>query len=120
MVVQENKLATDICSVFISNDELFQASQENKNLLFQIEKARDEMEQKIQKDFLDPLTIYLRQFGLLKQRDEERGRRLIDMDRYRHDYKKGLEKGKTKVLYKTLTKKKFSFFIKNNINLKIS
>jgi len=95
LVLQENKLATDVCSVFNSNDELFQAAQENKNMLFQIEKAREEMESHIQRDFLDPLTLYLRQFGVLKQRNEERSRRLIDTDRYRHDYKKGLEKGDT-------------------------
>eukprot|EP01091_Cochliopodium_minus_P021067 TRINITY_DN947_c0_g1_i1.p1 TRINITY_DN947_c0_g1~~TRINITY_DN947_c0_g1_i1.p1 ORF type:complete len:377 (-),score=137.94 TRINITY_DN947_c0_g1_i1:65-1195(-) len=93
LVLQENKLATDVCTVFNSNDELYQASQENKSMLFQIEKAREEMEAHIQRDFLDPLTLYLRQFGVLKQRNDERSRRLIDMDRYRHDYKKGLEKG---------------------------
>ena len=51
------------------------------------------MEQTIQRDFLEPLSIYLRQFGVIKNRNQERERRKIDMDRYHHDYKKGTEKG---------------------------
>jgi len=91
----EKKLGTDISNVIQSSSEILDAISAIKELMNQIDNERDEMERTIQRDFFEPLTVYMRQFGLLKQRNDERGRRLIDMDRYNHDYKVGLEKNDT-------------------------
>ena len=92
----EKKLYVDIHKVFQSaENENMNVMNTVKEILNKIDLEREEMENTIQRDFLDPLTIYMRQFGVLKQRNQERDRRLIDMDRYHHDHKVGLEKGFT-------------------------
>lgn len=88
----EVKLETDCANALSNSNGGLDNINSIKELLNRIEEHRQEMENNIQRDFLEPMTLYMRQIGLIKQRHEERERRLIDMDRYHHDYKVGLEK----------------------------
>lgn len=94
MSVAEIKLSADISEAFDPRaDAMFEAAEANKQTTAMLDGARMELDRAIRDEFQEVLAVYVRQSGTLKRRKQERDRRLVDMDRYRHDYQRHAEKG---------------------------
>ena len=89
----EVKLSDDVALCFEPKDQMYEAALRNKDTIGLLDAARAEYDRVIRDDFLALLADYLRQAGTLKRRKNERDRRRIDMDRYKHDYQRDMEKG---------------------------
>eukprot|EP01092_Planopodium_desertum_P011932 TRINITY_DN55296_c0_g1_i5.p1 TRINITY_DN55296_c0_g1~~TRINITY_DN55296_c0_g1_i5.p1 ORF type:complete len:376 (+),score=63.87 TRINITY_DN55296_c0_g1_i5:2-1129(+) len=93
LCIAENGLAEDMSASFESHSSVYDAANKNKTIIAELDHARTQLEEKMREDFLEPFSEYLSQYGSIKSRIDERNRRLVDMDRYRHDYQKASEKG---------------------------
>jgi len=58
-----------------------------------METFRQTLEDSLRTQIDEPMEDYLKQFDMMKKRVDERKRRLVDLDRYRQDYEKFMQKG---------------------------
>jgi len=90
----QSKLTEDIHSLFEATDPMYQGSVQLQYSMQDADAARLALEEQWRDDFQGPLSEYLGQFHEMEKRLEKRGKRRVDMDRYREDVKSLTEKNK--------------------------
>jgi len=75
-------------SAFIEQDgELYPANKKNNENALKLDHYRMTFDENIDKDVIAPLNARLAAYSIMKKRIKERQRRLIDLDRFKADYK---------------------------------
>eukprot|EP01112_Ceratiomyxa_fruticulosa_P014433 TRINITY_DN4130_c0_g1_i1.p1 TRINITY_DN4130_c0_g1~~TRINITY_DN4130_c0_g1_i1.p1 ORF type:complete len:441 (+),score=103.26 TRINITY_DN4130_c0_g1_i1:110-1324(+) len=83
-----NEIAEDMGSLYDTFDRIYPISQQYLNFAISIDRERQQLDEHIKKNVLEPLNQYLVQFKEVKDRMKELEVRRIDMDRYNREFQK--------------------------------
>jgi len=78
--------------LYENHQKMWNTSQKNSAIQMEIDNHRTALENQMNDDAFLPLSEYMGQFKIIDDRIKERGRRRVDMDRYRTEVKRLTEK----------------------------
>jgi len=92
--VVQASLAEDFYELYESKAELYNATLKYQDVTKQCDASRQQFDDQLRGDFIEPISKYIGQYKEMKRRIEEVEVRKVDMDRYSRDVRTGTEKGK--------------------------